>query len=75
MLCGKASFIFEVNPVPSYEAEMLAEFDALSLDCADGLDAMLDILAEQEPSPRDRCGLLGDRYETFAIPLPDCVKR
>lgn len=67
--------MFEVNPVPGHEADILAEFMALPLKCADGFDAMLDILSEQEPSPRDRCGLLADRHEIFAIPLPDCAKR
>lgn len=67
--------MFEVAPVPGHEAEILAEFTNLPLKCADGLDAMLDILADQEPSPRDRCGLLDDRHEVFAIPLPDCAKR
>lgn len=67
--------MFEVAPVPGHEAQILKEFTDLTLKCADGLDAMLDILAEQEPSPRDRCGLLADRHEIFAIPLPDCAKR
>lgn len=67
--------MFEVEPVPGHEAEILKEFTDLPLKCADGLEAMLDILAEQEPSPRDRCGLLADRHEIFAVPLPDCAMR
>jgi hypothetical protein len=36
---------------------------------------MTDILTEREPGIRYRCGLIADRYELYAIPLPDCLER
>mgnify|MGYP003728860033 CR=1 FL=1 len=49
--------MFEVAPVPGHEAQILKEFTDLTLKCADGLEAMLDILAE---IPRALFGPFGD---------------
>jgi len=66
---------FKVEPVPGCEEELLKHFGGLSLACADGFSNMLDILEDNEPSLKDRCGYLEDRYELYAIPLPDCAQR
>ena len=66
---------YEVEPVPGCEDEILAEYAALPVACADGFSAMMDILGDHEPSLKDRCGLIGDRHELYAIPLPDCARR
>lgn len=66
---------YKVEPVPGYEADVLADYTALPLRCADGFAVIMDILEENEPSINDRCGLIADQYELYAIPLPDCVKR
>lgn len=36
---------------------------------------MVDALDRREPSLTDQQGLLDDRQETYAIPLPDCPER
>lgn len=65
----------KVEPVPGYEDALLEDYAALPLPCADGFSSMIDILETQEPSVRDRCGLIADRHELYAVPLPDCGER
>lgn len=66
---------YKVAPVPGYEDQILEEYARLSLPCADGFYNMIRILEHNEPGLNDRCGLIDDRFELYAIPLPDCVKR
>ncbi|WP_226582793.1 hypothetical protein [Acuticoccus sediminis] len=66
---------FEVLPVPGYEDAILEEFRTLPLKCADGLDTMIGMLEDREPSVKDWCGLIAGRHELYAIPLPDCAQR
>ena len=66
---------FNVEPVPGHEDEVLEAFAKLPLSCANGFSSMMDILEENDPSLNDRCGFLADRYELYAIPLPDCAGR
>ncbi|WP_417741016.1 hypothetical protein [Salipiger sp.] len=66
---------FTVEPVPGYDDDILNEYNKLPLKCADGLEALIDSLERRDPSIRDRCGLLDDRYEIYAIPIPDCPRR
>lgn len=66
---------FVVDPVEGYEDEVLAEYAALPLACASGFSLMMDILEENEPGIRYRCGLIDDRFELYAISLPACAKR
>ncbi|SNR44422.1 hypothetical protein [Puniceibacterium sediminis] len=63
---------YRVEPVPGYEDEVIVLFCGLPLKCADGFDSLLDVFAEREPGILYRCGLLADRYEVYAIDLPDC---
>lgn len=67
--------IFKVEPVPGCEDEIVEEYAGLSLPCANGFSNMLDILEENDPNLNDRCGHLADRFELYAVPLPDCPKR
>jgi len=66
---------YEVAPLPDYIDAILKEYEGLSLPCADGLHTMIERLGEREPSLRDRCGLMADRHELYAITLPDCPRR
>jgi hypothetical protein len=66
---------YKVEPVPGFEDGLLKEYSGLPLACADGFSALMDILEENEPGLKDRCGTLADRYELYAIPLPDCLRR
>lgn len=62
----------EIMPASGREDELLEEFASLSARCADGYDTMMDALKQREPSINDRQGLIDDRHEVYAVPLPDC---
>lgn len=66
---------FEVSPLPDYEDELLEEYETLPLECAHGFSKIFDTLKASNPNLKDRCGLMSDRFEVFAIPLPDCMDR
>jgi hypothetical protein len=63
---------YKVEPVPGFETKILDQFRSLSVTCASGFDHEMDTLEESEPGVLYRCGLLDDRHELFAVPLPDC---
>jgi hypothetical protein len=63
---------YKVEPVRGCEQQILKEYASLSVGCAHGFAELMDSLAKNEPSIKDRCGLLGDKHEIYAIPLPDC---
>ncbi|MEL7212264.1 MAG: hypothetical protein AAGK92_06355 [Pseudomonadota bacterium] len=62
-----------VEPVAAYLAEVLAEFDAPSTQCMMGVDLLLEELELSDPDLTERCGLLADRYEIYAIEIPRCA--
>lgn len=66
---------YKVEPVPGYEDAVLDEYRALPLPCADGFARLVDLMEQDEPGTRYRCGLIADRHELYAIPLPDCATR
>ncbi len=62
-----------VEPVAAYFAEVLAEFDAPSTQCMIGVDLLLEELELSDPDLTERCGLLAERYEVYAIEIPRCA--
>lgn len=66
---------YEVEPVRGFETQILNEYKSLPVNCANGFAVLMDILGKNNPSTKNRCGLLNDRHEIYAIPLPDCQKR
>ena len=62
-----------VEPVAAYLAEVLAEFDAPSTQCMIGVDLLLEELELSDPDLTERCGLLAERYEVYAIEIPRCA--
>ena len=61
-----------VGPVAAFEGEVMAEFLALSTNCLAGADMLLEELERGDPDVEERCGLLADRYEVYAMRLPGC---
>lgn len=61
-----------VAPVADFESEVMAEFVALSTNCLAGADMLLEELDTDEPDVEERCGLLADRYEVYAMKVPGC---
>lgn len=66
---------FAVKPVHGFQDILLEEVRELPLDCAHGIVKMFDHLEDNDPALRDRCGRIADRFELFAIPVPDCAAR
>jgi hypothetical protein len=66
---------FEVAPVTGYHDSLLSEFNDLPLACADGLDTMIGRMDHRDPNPKERCGLIADRHELYAVTLPGCDDR
>ena len=62
-----------VEPVAAYLAEVLADFDAPSTQCMMGVDLLLEELELSNPDLDERCGLLADRHEVYAIEIPRCA--
>ena len=62
-----------VEPVPEFADEVLEEFRTPSTACVSGADFLLEELEEQDPDLSDRCGLLADRWEVYALSIPKCV--
>jgi hypothetical protein len=63
---------YEVEPVRGCEQQVLKEYGALSVGCAHGFLELMNALGKRDPNIRDRCGLLDDQHEIYAIPVPDC---
>ena len=62
-----------VEPVPKYRFEVLEDFEAPSTKCVTGADLLLEELEDHDPDPQERCGLLADRYELYALAVPNCA--
>lgn len=63
-----------VAAVDAHEDEVLSDLEDLSADCLDAVDHLLGALETQPPALEDRCGLLDDRWELFAMRLPGCPR-
>lgn len=65
-----------IGTVSRFEREILDEFAdrAVSKECASGADFRLEELEEQEPDIDERCGLLDNRHEIYALIIPDCSR-
>lgn len=63
-----------VAPVPDAEDAVLADFHAAPDDCLDGAHLLLEELETQEPDLDERCGLLADRHEIYALRIPRCAR-
>lgn len=64
-----------VAPVPEFEAEVIAEIEAVSANCVAGIDFLLEELETQDPDPDERCGLLAFRHEVYALRVPRCPQQ
>jgi len=62
-----------VEPVPAFAAEVLKDFEKPSTRCVTGADFLLEELEQQDPDLEERCGLLADRHEIYALDIPRCA--
>ena len=61
-----------VEPVAQYHDEVLQDFAAPSTACVAGADFLLEELEETDPDLDERCGLLDNRFELYALRVPKC---
>lgn len=61
-----------VEPISRFRGEVLKDFQAPSAACVAGADLLLEELEENDPDLDERCGLLGSRYEIYALRIPNC---
>jgi hypothetical protein len=61
-----------VEPVSGYRDEVLRDFETPPTACVAGADFLIEELEQNNPDLDERCGLLNDRYEVYAVRLPDC---
>lgn len=64
----------KVEPVPAFLDEVLGDFAEHSTRCVAGAEFLLEELEEHDPDLSDRCGLLANRYELYALRIPDCAR-
>lgn len=62
-----------VEPVPAFADEVLLDFEKPSTRCVTGAHFLLEELESQDPDPEERCGLLADRHEVYALDIPKCA--
>ena len=62
-----------VEPVPAFAAEVLKDFEKPSTRCVTGAVFLLEELEQQDPDLEERCGLLADRHEIYALDIPRCA--
>ncbi|WP_323796754.1 hypothetical protein [Nisaea sp.] len=61
-----------VEPVPEFRAQVREDFVSPSVDCVAGAYFLLEELEERDPDLDERCGLLANCYEIFALAIPKC---
>lgn len=61
-----------VLPTPDHEDEVLATIRPLSMACKENILMVAEELARADPEISERCGLLADRYEVYALSVPSC---
>lgn len=67
---------FTVGPVPAFKEDILGGYKSLPLDCARGFVEVTRLLKIGGPNETtDRLGRLDDRFDVYAVPLPDCPER
>jgi hypothetical protein len=66
---------FVVDAVPAYADDVIDEYAKLSQACCYGYSILCDALEREEPKLDHRCGLIGGRFEVYAIPIPECSAR
>ncbi len=62
----------KVEPVSGSQDEVLNDFVSASPDCCQGAWLLLEELETSDPVLEDRCGLLNNQYEIYAMPVPGC---
>lgn len=62
----------EVEPVPEFHDEVLESFKKPTSKCVAGADFLIEELEEQDPDLNERCGLLDNRHEVYALSVPEC---
>jgi len=58
--------------VKKFRKEVLDDFRSPSKDCVTGADFLLEELDNEDPDLNERCGLLADRHEVYAVRVPRC---
>ena len=61
-----------VEPVSAFADEVLQDFMKPSTRCVTGAHFLLEELESQDPDLEERCGLLDDRHEVYALIIPRC---
>lgn len=62
-----------VEPVAKYRDEVLKEFEDPPTKCVTGADFLLEELEHHDPDPEERCGLLDNRFELYALRIANCA--
>lgn len=61
-----------VETIRTYHAEFMSSIRSLSDDCIEAALMVMRELEAHDPDPDERCGLLSDRFEVYAIAMPGC---
>lgn len=61
-----------VGPATGFEEEVLKDFLSPSTRCVAGADLLLEELEKFDPDLDERCGLLADRHEVYALNVTRC---
>lgn len=61
-----------VREAPGHEHDLLASIRRLSRACKEGVFLLEEELESNDPDLSERCGLLADRHEVYAIRIPGC---
>lgn len=61
-----------VEPAPKYRDDVLEDFKHPSTKCVTGADFLLEELEDHDPDLEERCGLLENRFELYALRIPNC---
>lgn len=61
-----------VEPVPEFRDDVLKDFESPSAGCVAGADFLLEELERTDPDLDERCGLLDNRHEVYALRVPNC---
>lgn len=61
-----------MGPVEGWEDEVLQDFVSPGAECIEGAYFLLEELETADPDLKERCGLLADRYEVYAMGVPRC---
>lgn len=57
---------------PGFETELIDSIRRLSDTCKENVLMLEEELGFNDPYLSERCGLVADRYEVFAITIPSC---